>query len=89
MTTLSSDRTQYGWLIENGKKQGEGLAYRFIDNDNGGWGGWTEDHNKAIRFARREDAEQFAHHDEDAWRIVEHGWDAPPSSDGRAPKEQK
>lgn len=64
----------YGWLIENGKEQGRGLAYRFIDNDMGGIPGWTEDPNKALRFARREDAEQYAHHDEDAWRIVEHGW---------------
>lgn len=67
--------TEFGWLIENGKKQGDGLAYRFINNDLGGIPDWTEDHNKALRFARREDAEQFAHHDEDAWRIVEHAWD--------------
>ncbi len=67
-------RTEFGWLIENGKQQGEGLAYRFVDNDNGGLYGWTPDHNLALRFARRADAEQFAYHDEDAWRIVEHGW---------------
>jgi hypothetical protein len=70
--------TEYGWLIENGKKQGEGLAYRFIDNDMGGMSGWTEDHSKALRFARRQDAEQFAYHDEDAWRIVQHAWDTLP-----------
>lgn len=67
--------TEFGWLIENGKKPGEGLAYRFINNDIGGIPDWTEDPNKALRFARRADAEQFAHHDEDAWCVVEHGWD--------------
>jgi hypothetical protein len=71
----SAKVTEYGWLVENGKNAGEGLAYRFINNDNGGIWDWTEDHNKALRFARREDAEQFAHHDEDAWRVVQHGWD--------------
>lgn len=65
---------QYGWLIENGKQPGEGLAYRFINNDNGGVPDWTPDHSKALRFARRADAEAFAHHDEDAWCIVEHAW---------------
>ena len=62
--------TEQGWLIANGKNQGEGLAYRFINNDWAGMSDWTEDQDKAIRFARREDAEQFAHHDEDAWRVV-------------------
>lgn len=65
---------EYGWLIENGKQQGAGLAYRYIDNDAGGVPAWTEDPNKALRFARRADAEQYAYHDEDAWRIVEHGF---------------
>ena len=66
--------TETGWLIENGKDSGKGLAYRFMNNEKGGIPDWTEDHNKALRFARREDAEQFAHHDEDAWCIVEHAW---------------
>ena len=66
--------TETGWLIENGKDAGKGLSYRFINNDKGGIPDWTDDHNKALRFARREDAEQFAYHDEDAWRIVEHAW---------------
>lgn len=66
------DANVLGWIIANGKKEGEGLAYRFIDNDAGGVTGWTPDVNKALRFARREDAEQFAHHDDDAWRMVDH-----------------
>jgi hypothetical protein len=60
-----------GWLIENGKKQGEGLAYRFMDQ---GIPNWTPDHMQALRFARREDAEQFSAEDEEAMRIVEHAW---------------
>jgi hypothetical protein len=62
-----------GWLIENGG-QFEELRYRFMDNDAGGVIGWTPDHAKALRFARRADAEQFCYHDEDAWRVVEHMW---------------
>lgn len=63
-----------GWLIENGKRAGDGLAYRFMNNDKGGIMGWTKDSLKALRFARRIDAENFCHHDEDAWRVVEHTW---------------
>lgn len=69
-------QTEYGWLVENGKKQGEGLAYRCMDH---GSIEWTEDPHKALRFARRVDAEAFAQEDEDAWRIVEHAFDTPPS----------
>lgn len=80
---------EYGWLIENGKQAGDGLAYRFIDNDAGGMPAWTEDHNKALRFARRADAEQFAYHDEDAWRIVQHAWDDLPANAGVTGAEPK
>lgn len=60
-----------GWLVENGKA-GTDLRYRTV----GALGIpiWTDDANKAIRFARRADAEMFAAEDEDAWRIVEHCW---------------
>ena len=63
----------YCWLVENGKQAGSGLAYRRMDQ---GMSTWTEDPHKAIRFARRADAEMFAEEDEDAWRIVEHGFEA-------------
>lgn len=76
--------TEFGWLIENGKKPGAGLSYRFINNDLDGIPDWTEDPNKALRFARRADAEQFAHHDEDAWCVVEHGWDDFPVARAKA-----
>jgi len=59
-----------GWLVENGKSFPD-TRYRTIEF---GLPAWTPDHLKAIRFARREDAEMFSAEDEDAWRIVEHGW---------------
>jgi hypothetical protein len=68
------ERVQAGWVIENGKKEGDGLAYRFMDNDHGGVVGWTPDKDKALRFARRDDAEAFAYHDEHAWRVTQHLW---------------
>ena len=67
-------KDETGWLIENGS----GTAYRFMDNDAGGIVSWTPDHDKALRFARRVDAEQFCHHDEDAWAVVEHMWCSKP-----------
>lgn len=63
--------TQYGWLVENGKS-GDELRYRTMRQ---GMIVWTADHNEALRFARREDAERFAAEDEDAWRTAEHAWD--------------
>lgn len=64
--------TVYGWLIENGKS-GDELRYRNMEQ---GLPTWTADHNEALRFARRVDAEKFAAEDEAAWCIVEHGWDS-------------
>jgi hypothetical protein len=63
--------TQWGWLIENGKK-GEELRYRTMEQ---GMFVWTPDHDKALRFCRREDAERVAEEDEQAERICQHGWD--------------
>jgi hypothetical protein len=65
-----SDKTEYGWLIENGK-QGDELRYRTFRQ---GLPEWTADHHEATRFCRRIDAERFCEADEEAWRIVEHGW---------------
>lgn len=64
---------QIGWLIENGSYSAP--LYKYIDNSDGCMiFKWTPDANKALRFARRIDAEAFAYHDEHAWRIVEHMW---------------
>jgi hypothetical protein len=64
--------TDKGWLVVNDKYEGNGLEFRFINNDEDGIRGWTEDYKKALFFARREDAEQFACCDDEAWGIVEH-----------------
>lgn len=61
---------KYGWLVENGK-QGVELRYRTWRD---GIPAWTADHEEATRYCRRIDAERAHQEDEDAWRIVEHGW---------------
>ncbi|MES1989259.1 MAG: hypothetical protein V4440_14740 [Pseudomonadota bacterium] len=76
---------QRGWLVENGK-QGNELRYRTIEQ---GSVIWTDDHMKAIRFARRADAELFAEEDMDAWRIVEHMWSDALIPSTQAPKESE
>lgn len=72
-------RDEYGWLVEDSRNHPSGVRYRT-------WGDfgpeWTNDPNKAIRFARRRDAEMFARDDEDAWHIVEHMWPAIDSARG-------
>lgn len=61
-----------GWLVERG---GNGTPmYRTLEQ---GVPVWTADSLKALRFARREDAELFAAEDEDAWLITEHSWEGP------------
>lgn len=64
---------EYGWLVEDSRNHPSGIRYRT-------WGDfgpeWTNDPSKALRFARRQDAEMFARDDEDAWHIVEHMWPA-------------
>ena len=74
-----SDRRETGWLVENGKSGSE-LRYRTIGEN--GWPIWTADNLRAIRFARRQDAEMFSAEDEDAWCIVEHQWITPTSKAG-------
>lgn len=61
---------RFAWLIENGKQGGE-LRYRAMEQ---GIPTWTTSPHEALNFSRREDAERFAAEDEDAWRIVEHGF---------------
>lgn len=61
------------WLIENGKPQGQGLKYMTLDPTTGVFT-WTEDVHAALHLSRRKDAELLARESEDAWRIVEHGF---------------
>jgi hypothetical protein len=58
-----------GWCIE----RGPALAPNYL-HVNGGLLNWTPDHMKAMRFARRADAEQITDIVEDADRIAEHVW---------------
>ena len=68
-TNPEQPRTEVGWLIE---KQVDGRAHWLTC----AWTfGWTDDSHNAIRFCRREDAEQIATmmENEDI-RITEHQW---------------
>jgi DNA-binding NarL/FixJ family response regulator len=58
--------TERGWLIADG-----GIHPRFRWWDEMG-PHWTTDPFKAIRLARRADAEQLCSGDEDAWQILEY-----------------
>ena len=62
---------EFGWLIE-GQLTARGPIYLFVDNNE--MLGWTHDDKRAIRFARREDAEQVAKMVEDCEKITEHQW---------------
>ncbi len=61
--------TTTGWLIELGK--GAEMKYMYMDD---GLIEWTKDHQLAMRFARRQDAEQFVGDWSLDVRIVEHEW---------------
>lgn len=64
------ERRETGWLVEDGAGH---ARPRFRTMDQTGIH-WTDDANKALRFARRADAEMFAAGDEDAWRVTQHQW---------------
>lgn len=70
---MKKTKTVYAYLIENGK-DAEEIRYR-------GWGDWgpiwEADPYKALWFVRREDAERVSAEDEDAWRIIQHGFEVP------------
>jgi hypothetical protein len=61
----------FAWLIEDALRQGPWYYCGIGD-------GWTVDHMKAIRFARREDAERMILALPHGWHLigksVEHGW---------------
>lgn len=51
-----------GWIVASGDRK----RFRCWTN---GMSDWTDDHSKAIRYARREDAEAVHQDDEDAWFV--------------------
>ncbi len=63
---VSDGGDAFGWIVADG----QGERWRM-------WGDsgpeWTADRSKALRFARRDDAEAFAANDEDAWSIQPYG----------------
>lgn len=65
--------TRTAWLIENGKTQGHGLEYLTFEPANGMFI-WTDDVHEALHLSRRRDAELLARENDDAWKLVEHGF---------------
>jgi hypothetical protein len=70
--------TQYAWVIEEGATQPCTPSYWC------GVDGFSDDHNDAVRFARKQDAEAVAAYLEKEGprfvghvppRVAEHGWD--------------
>ena len=61
--TDTSPQNQGGWVVANAER----TLFRY-------WGDavpeWTDDRDKALHFARRQDAEAFCRDDEDAWAIL-------------------
>lgn len=68
--------TEYGWLIEDATDDGRpGPRYYALNPATAEF--WTLDHNEALRFARKIDAEWFCEYlgvNEQPIKIVEHGW---------------
>jgi hypothetical protein len=65
-----ASRVETGWLIEHGMS----YAPSYLSICNGHWK-WTKDHNEALRFARKIDAERAATTCSlKVDRIAEHSW---------------
>lgn len=69
---LPASKDELAWLVERNSP----AEYAYMDDCGIQW---TSDPNKAMRFARRDDAEMFAAGSEDALRICEHMWCSPPT----------
>lgn len=70
-----SERYEAGWLIERAASPVSRPEYFSVTQ--GGGHVWTEDHAKALRMARRDDAVMLALYIFDGLgdlRIAEHGW---------------
>lgn len=68
--TSKKKADEIGWLIEH-RNQNPQPRWRTFDD--GAWG-WTTDSTKAIRFARKIDAEAFAGIDPSDVTCTEHMW---------------
>lgn len=81
----SADSYETGWVIEFGESEPSRPAYWIGPSENPAhwpFGMWSDNNLRAVRFARREDAEAVvaftklhAHDDERAhFRVADHGW---------------
>jgi hypothetical protein len=68
--TSENARDESGWCLERGPAS----APHYLHVAETGIFDWTLDHMKALRLARRADAEQVACIVEDADRVAEHVW---------------
>lgn len=66
--------TEYGWLIEDAEDDARpGPRYYDLSPDSPAF--WTLDHNEAMRFSRKVDAERLCNYlGIEPVRIVEHAW---------------
>jgi hypothetical protein len=75
---MSTSKTETGWLIESTWAD---CSPHWWTLEPGSMVYWTKDSAKALRFARREDADNFASHfldgDDFEVRITEHQWSQP------------
>jgi len=71
-----AERDETGWLIEDAASAVSAPMYVFLSESRLQPTDWTRDHNKALRFARKQDATAFAHQflELASVRIAEHGW---------------
>lgn len=68
--TVLAPKVETGWLIETSGPLHPHM-YRTLEQ---GMPVWTNDSQKALRFARQVDAESFAEDDPEDIRITEHMW---------------
>lgn len=66
---LEQHAYEFGYVVANANGDRFRCMAPFADGS-GDLVDWTDDLSKALTFARRADAEAFAHDDEDAWRIL-------------------
>lgn len=69
--SLDTAQDETGWLMENGE-----VISKYIGVIDGALR-WTDDNLKALRLARRADAEALCEIVDDCWQIVEHMWCGP------------
>lgn len=67
--------TAFAWVIEDAESQP--CAPRYYTLCPGKLQFWSEHNEDALRFARKEDAENYVLHfvQHDGARVAEHGWD--------------